>query len=124
VKKLIAVVTLTGLFAAGTFTALAYAQGTKPTAAATKPADPKPTGKADPKPDPKAAVKGSVVIKPDVKGKFRVSIRDEDGKTLLMSSTGFIFDTEKEAIAAIDEIKSILATSKVTVEKAEEKKDK
>jgi uncharacterized protein YegP (UPF0339 family) len=123
-KKLLAAVALTGLFAAGTFTVLAQVP---------KKEDAKPTAKADPKADPKkpadtkkeepakSTAKGSVVVKPDARGKYRVSIRNEDGKTLLMSSTGFTFDSEKEAIAAIEDIKSILATSKVTVEKADEK---
>lgn len=132
VKKLIAALALCGLFAAGT--AVGLAQKPDPV----KPADPKkpvdPVKPADPKVDPKKpvdpkdpkapAVKGSVVIKPDTNGKFRVSIRDENDKTLLMSSTGFIFDTEKEAKEAIDDIKAILATAKVTVLKADAPKDK
>lgn len=97
-------------------TALAQAQKDK-----AKPADPK---KDDPKkPDDKKAVKGSIVIKPDAKDRFRISVRGEDGKTLLMSA-GNGFATEKEAREAIDEIKGILASAKVTVEPKEKEKDK
>ncbi|MEO2092348.1 MAG: hypothetical protein ABGY75_23090, partial [Gemmataceae bacterium] len=73
---------------------------------------------------PATAAKGSVVIKPDAKGRFRLSVKNEDGKTLLMSA-GNGLETEKEAREAIDEIKGILSAAKVTVEKAEAKdKDK
>lgn len=112
-KKLVTALALVGLFAAGT--TFAVAQRDKPVE--TKKEDPKKP--ADPK-----GVKGSVVIKPDAKGRFRISVKDEDGKTLLMSA-GNGFETEKEARAAIDDIKSILSSAKVTVEKADDKeKDK
>jgi uncharacterized protein YegP (UPF0339 family) len=115
VKKLFAALALVGLFAAGT--TLAVAQREKP-ADPVKPADPKKP--ADPvKVDPKA-VKGSVVLKPDAKGRYRISVKGEDGKTLLMSA-GNGFETEKDARAAVEEIKGILAGAKVTVEKADEK---
>lgn len=74
----------------------------------------------DTKKPPTTAAKGSVVIKPDAKGRFRLSVKNEDGKTLLMSA-GNGFETEKEARDAIDEIKGILGGAKVTVEKADEK---
>jgi uncharacterized protein YegP (UPF0339 family) len=123
-KKLLAVLSLTGLLVAGTFTAIAQAPKKEEPKKEEpkKPADPK----VDPKKpaDPKAASKGSVVIKPDAKGRFRISVKDEDGKTLLMSA-GNGFETEKDAKAAIEEIKGILAAAKVTVEKADDKeKDK
>jgi len=125
-KKLLVALALTGLFVAGTFTAIA--QAPKPTAA--KPADPKPADPkvdpkkpADPKDDPKAS-KGTITIKPDAKGRYRLLIKDADGKGILMTA-GNGFETEKEARAALEEIKGILATGKVTVEKADDKeKDK
>ena len=124
-KKMIAALALTGLFVAGTFTAIA--QAPKPTAKADpKPADPKVDPKADPKKpaDPKAASKGSITIKPDAKGRYRLLIKDADGKGVLMTA-GNGFETEKEAREALEEVKGILATGKVTVEKADDKeKDK
>ncbi len=108
-KRTLAALVLTGLFAAGSLTAIAHAQATKPTAV--KPADPK-------------AVKGSITIKPDAKGRYRLLIKDADGKGLLMTA-GNGFETEKDAKEALEEIKGILASGKVTVEKAEVKdKDK
>ena len=71
------------------------------------------------KPD---VLKGFVVIKPDAKDRFRISIKGGDGKTLLMSA-GNGFETEKEAREAIDEIKAILKDTKITLEKAEPSKD-
>ena len=113
-KKLLAALALVGLFSAGTFTVIAQAPKKDDTK---KPDDTK-------KADPKTAAKGSVVIKPDAKGRFRISVKDEDGKTLLMSA-GNGFETEKDAKAAIEEIKGIMSSAKVTVEKADEKdKDK
>lgn len=73
-----------------------------------KPADPK---------APPAAAKGSVVIKPGKDGKFRFFVRDEDDKSLMQSSTGYA--TEDEAKKMLDNVKAILAASKVTSEKAE-----
>lgn len=107
-KKLFAALSLCGLFAAGTMLAVAQA--------------PKPDPKADPKKpaDPKTASKGALVVKPDAKGKFRLYVRDGDGKTMLMSA-GAGFDTEKEAKEAFDEVKKIVADGKVTTEKADEK---
>ncbi len=120
-KKLFRTLALAGVFAVGAGTvvtlsgpvALANSQKAK--------ADPKKedTKKEDPK-KPTTAAKGSVVIKPDAKGRFRLSVKNEDGKTLLMSA-GNGFETEKEAREAIDDIKSILSSAKVTVEKGEEK---
>ena len=124
-SKWIRTLTLAGVFAIGAGTvvtlsspvALANSQKAK-----TKEADPKKP--EDPKKPPTTSVKGSVVIKPDAKGRFRISVKNEDGKTLLMSA-GNGFETEKEAREAIDEIKGILSGAKVTVEKAESKeKDK
>ncbi len=66
-------------------------------------------------------VTGSIIIKPDAKERFRISIKNDDGKTLLMSA-GNGFATEEEAKAAIEDIKAILANGKVTVEKGEPKK--
>ena len=114
-KKLLAALALSVLFATGT--AIAQAPKTAPKAADPKPADPKPTGKADPKP---TAGKGSITIKPDAKGRYRLLIKDADGKGLLMTA-GNGFETEKDAKEALEAIKGILATGKVTVEKADDK---
>ena len=104
-KKLFAVLALTGTFAAGSFTAVALAQK-----------DPK-------KPDPKTAAKGVMAIKPDAKGKYRLYVRNADGDTLLMSA-GAGFKTEDEAKEAFEEVKAIVGAVKVTVEKADPDKDK
>lgn len=112
-KKLLAAVAMTGLFAIGTCTAVALAQ------APPKPADPK---KEDPKKpaDTKKDAKGTLAIKPDAKGKYRLYVRDADGKTLLMSA-GAGFEDEKAAKEAFEEVKGIVGSAKVTVEKADDK---
>lgn len=46
-------------------------------------------------------------------GKFRFFVRDEDGKLLAMSGPGG-FASEKEARAAIDSLKEVVAKAKVT----------
>ena len=95
----------------------------------TKPADPKADPKVDPKADPKkpadpkpVAAKGTVTIKPGKDGKFRFFVHDEDDKTLMQSSTGYA--TEEDAKKMLENVKAILASSKVTVEKGEPAKDK
>ncbi|MCU0702474.1 MAG: hypothetical protein MUF18_00595 [Fimbriiglobus sp.] len=103
-QKVFAVLTLAGLFA---IAPLAVAQA--PKADPKKPADTKP-----------AASKGSITIKPDAKGRYRLLIKDADGKGMLMTA-GNGFETEKEAREAIEELKSILSSAKVTVEKGDEK---
>lgn len=109
-KKQLVALALVGLFAAGTFTAIAQA----PKKDDTKKEDPKkPT-------DPKSATKGTVTIKPDAKGKYRILVKDADGKGMLMTAGGG-YDTEKEAREAVEEAKGILSSAKVTVEKADEK---
>jgi uncharacterized protein YegP (UPF0339 family) len=107
VKKLLAAVALSGLLAAGTCTAVALAQAPK---------------KEEPKKpvDTKKDAKGTLAIKPDAKGKYRLYVRDSEGKTLLMSA-GAGFDDEKSAKEAFEEVKGIVAAGKVTVEKADEK---
>lgn len=108
-NRLLAALALVAAFAAGT--TLAVAQKEKP-ADPKKPADPV---KADPK-----AGKGTVTIKPDAKGRYRILVKDADGKALLMTA-GNGFETEKEARDAIAAAKEILTSGKVTVEKADEK---
>src|SRR5687768_11545305 len=111
-KKLLAVLALTGLFAAGTFTAIAQA----PKKDDTKKEEPK---KDDAKKsDSKSTGKGSITIKPDAKGKYRILIKDADGKGMLMTA-GSGYETEKEAREAVEEAKSILSAAKITVEKGE-----
>jgi uncharacterized protein YegP (UPF0339 family) len=120
-NKLIKTMMVLGLFGAGavgvalTGTPLASAQATKGSEK-TKPAE-KPAEKSGTKP---AAAKGSLVVKPGKDDRFRIFIRNEDGKTIMMSS-GNGFETEKEAKEAIDEIKAILKDAKVTTEKADPK---
>lgn len=109
-KKLLTAVALTGLFAAGTFTVIAQAP---------KKEDAKPTAKAEPKADPKAS-KGTITIKPDAKGRYRLLVKDADGKSFLMTA-GNGFETEKEAREAIEEAKGIFSGGKVVVEKADDK---
>ncbi len=67
--------------------------------------------------------KSSITIKPDAKGKFRLLIKDSDGKGFLMTAGGG-FETEKEAREALDELKTILGAVKPTVEKADPADDK
>jgi uncharacterized protein YegP (UPF0339 family) len=112
-KKLLRNVLLASLFSASAIGVMslsnpeAFAQGAKGKA-------------ADKAKGEKPSAKGSVIIKPDAKERFRISIKNEDGKTLLMSA-GNGFATEEEAKAAIEEIKAILETAKVTVEKGGDK---
>ena len=131
-KKFVRSLVIATAFAAGTGAivatapTLAVAQ-TKDAPKGVKPADPKEAPKVkpvEPKPtDPKAvAPKGSVVIKPDTNSKFRFSIHDENGKTLMMSPVGYA--TEDEAMKMLEVAKAIFNGSKVTKEKAEVNKDK
>jgi uncharacterized protein YegP (UPF0339 family) len=113
-----------GLFSAAavgvaiTGTPVASAQATK---GADKTKE-KPTDKAtkDDKKPTASTGKSAVVVKPGKDDRFRIFIRNEDGKTIMMSS-GNGFETEKEAKEAIDEIKAILKDAKVTSEKADPK---
>lgn len=118
-NKWIRALALSGVFAVGTGAVVTLsspmASATQKEKAKAKAADPKPE-----EPKKTTAAKGSVVIKPDAKGRFRLSVKNEDGKTLLMSA-GNGFETEKEARDAIEDIKGILASAKVTVEKADDK---
>jgi uncharacterized protein YegP (UPF0339 family) len=129
VSKWIRSLTLAGVFAVaaggvvGVSGPAAIAQQSK--AADKKAADPKKPEEPKKTDDKKSSsAKGSVIIKPDAKGRFRISVKDDGGKTLLMSA-GNGFETEKEAKDAVEEIKGILAAAKVTVEKGDAKeKDK
>jgi len=113
---------LAGLFAAGVATVatvsgpVAFAQAPKQKPAATTAAVAT-TKKDDPKP---SATKGSIVIKPDAKEKFRIYVKDAEGKTLLMTA-GAGFATEKEAKEKVEEIIAIVGKAKVTVEKGDAK---
>ena len=71
-----------------------------------KPVDPKPT-----------AAKGSIVIKPGKDGKFRFFVRDENDKSLMQSSTGYA--TEEDAKKMLENVKAIIAASKVTTEQGD-----
>lgn len=114
-KKLLAALALSGVFAAGTFTAIAQTpkkEDPKKAEDTKKPADTK-------KEDPKAS-KGSITIKPDAKGRYRLLVKDADGKSFLMTA-GNGFETEKEAREAIEAAKAIFVSPKITVEKGDEK---
>ncbi len=67
---------------------------------------------------------GTIEISQGRDGKFRFAIRNADGKYL--GGSGPIgFATEKDARAAIDALKKVLATAQVTMKKAAAKeKDK
>src|SRR4051794_25053787 len=79
----------------------------------------------DTKKDKKDARKGgpgTVEIGEGKDGKFRLTIRDAEGKFLAVSAP---HTTEKEAREAIDELREALTKAKVVVKKAEkDKKDK
>src|SRR5262249_61799246 len=64
---------------------------------------------------------GTVEIGEGKDGKFRLTIRDAEGKFLAVSAP---HATEKEARAAIDELRDALTKAKVVVKKAEKEKEK
>jgi hypothetical protein len=72
---------------------------------------------AQPKKDDKAGV---IEIGEGKDGKFRFFVRDSEGKLLAMSSPGG-FATAKDAQAAIDQLKAVIAKAKVTTLKKEDK---
>jgi uncharacterized protein YegP (UPF0339 family) len=58
-------------------------------------------------------------------GKFRITIRNADGKFLAQAGGPSGFATKKEAMKAIDELKMVVSKGTVVEKKAEEKdKDK
>jgi uncharacterized protein YegP (UPF0339 family) len=63
---------------------------------------------------------GSVTINEGKDGKFRFQVRNADDKFICLSGA---YATEKDAIAAVEELKAVLAVAKVTVSK-EKAKDK
>ena len=71
----------------------------------------------------KKDAKGAAVIEigEGKDGKFRLTIRDAEGKFLALSAA---HATEKEARAAIDELRDALNKAKVVVKKAEKDKEK
>lgn len=69
----------------------------------------------------KKAAPGTIEIGEGKDGKFRLTIRDSEGKFLALSAA---FATEKEARQGIEDIKEAMAKAKVVVKKAEkDKKD-
>jgi len=80
-----------------------------------------PTAMAQKDKDKKKGGPGTVEISEGKDGKFRLTIRDADGKFLALSAA---HATEKEARAAIDELRDALAKAKVVVKKAEKEKEK
>jgi uncharacterized protein YegP (UPF0339 family) len=66
----------------------------------------------------KSAVKGGIIeIAAGKDDKFRFFVRDADGKLLAMSGPGG-FATEEDAHAAIDHLKAVVSSAKVTTKKA------
>jgi hypothetical protein len=55
-------------------------------------------------------------------GKFRFFVRNDEGKLLAMSSPGG-FASQKEASAAITELKEVIRTAKVTIGKSKKGKE-
>src|SRR4051794_12979627 len=84
--------------------------GTNPTVMAQKDKDAKKDKGA------KKGGPGTVEIGEGKDGKFRLTIRDAEGKFLAVSAP---FATEKEARAGIDELREALTKAKVVVKKPE-----
>ena len=80
----------------------------------------KDAGKSDDKKATKKAdVTGTVEIHKDKAGDYRFKIVGEDGKALAMSTKGY--EKKEDAIKAIDMVKAILNTTKVTEPKDDKK---
>lgn len=79
--------------------------------------------KKDAKKDDKAST-GTIEISEGKDGKFRFSVRNAEGKYL--GGSGPVgFATEKDAHAAIEDLKKVLATAKIVTKKSDTKdKDK
>jgi hypothetical protein len=71
----------------------------------------------------KAAKDGVIEIGEGKDGKFRFFVRDGDGKLLAMSSPSG-FASEKEARMAIDVLREVVRSAKVTLAPKKEKKEK
>jgi len=75
--------------------------------------------KKDAKKDDKAGA-GTIEIAQGKDGKFRFAVHNAQGKYI--GGSGAVgFATEKDAVAAIDELKKVLATAKVTTKKGDAK---
>lgn len=75
--------------------------------------------KKDAKKDDKASA-GTVEISEGKDGKFRFAVRNAEGKYL--GGSGPVgFATEKDAVAAIEDLKKVLATAKVITKKGDAK---
>jgi uncharacterized protein YegP (UPF0339 family) len=59
----------------------------------------------------KAKPSGSIELTRTDEGKWRYRVKDADGKTIAMPLPQMHWDTKKEALKAIDELKSILETA-------------
>jgi hypothetical protein len=68
----------------------------------------------------KVAAKGVIEVAEGKDGKYRFFVRDGEGKLLAMSSPGG-FATTKEANEAIDTLKEVISSAKVTNVKKDEK---
>ena len=81
----------------------------------------KKTTKKDTKKDSKTTG-GTIEIKEGKDGKFRIGIRDGDGKYLAGSLTGH--STKEEAAKAAETLKEVIASAKVVYPKKTDKDDK
>jgi hypothetical protein len=78
--------------------------------------------KADKVKDRKADSKGVVEITKGKDDKFRFFVRDGEGKLLAMSGPSG-FESPKDAEAAVDHLREVLAKAKVHVKDKDDKKD-
>jgi hypothetical protein len=69
----------------------------------------------------KTAGKGTIELLESKDGKFRFSVRDAEGKYVGGSAVGH--DTEREARAAVEELKKVLATAAYVSKKSDESGD-
>jgi len=72
-----------------------------------------------PKKDAKAGTAvGNVIVAAGKDGKYRFQVRTAEDKYVCGSGA---YATEKDAVAAVEDLKKILATAKITVDKADPK---
>ncbi len=91
--------------------------------AATTHIAPTPTQAQEKKDKGKPKKGGTIEIALGKDDKFRFFVRDSEGKLLALSGPGG-FATEKDAHDAIDHLKEVLASAKITTKKPDKDKDK
>ena len=67
---------------------------------------------------------GSIEVYKTEAGKFRFRIKNDEGKTIAMPLPQMHWETKKDALKAIEELKSILDTAKPVDHKDDETKEK